>query len=79
MSVTTIYYLSSPQPPIIDPIVTMELDVINIFALPIEVLEGHCKMKGTSLADSRVFFLGFSPVRLSSQQPTGPSVILPFQ
>lgn len=58
-SVTTIYYLSAPEPPITDLIVTMELDVINIFPLPIEVLEGHCRMKRISLVDSSVFFLRF--------------------
>lgn len=57
--VTTIYYLSAPEPPIIDLIVTMELDVINIFTLSIEVLEGHCMIKGISLADSSVSFLCF--------------------
>lgn len=59
MSVTTIYYLSAPEPLIIDLIVTMELDIISIFPLPIQVLEGHCRMNGISLADSSLFFLSF--------------------
>lgn len=59
MSVIAIYCLSAPEPPIIALLVTMELDVTNIFLLPVEVLEGCCRMKEVSLAGSSVSSLTF--------------------
>lgn len=78
VSVTIIYYFLAPEPLIIDLIVTMQLDVINIFPLPIEVLGGTLQDKRHSQANSSLFFL-FSPIRLSSQKLPGPSVVSTFQ
>lgn len=46
MAVITIYCLSVPDPPNIEILITVELDVV--LPLSEEVLEGHYKMKSIS-------------------------------